>query len=280
MNLRRGLQSQPLASFFALAFAGSWACWALASASQAHWPGLATLLMLAGGFGPSVAAVIVVVCTRQVEGLRTWLSHCLQWRLGWGPYAIALLLPLALMSVGAGLHLALGGALGASPASGHLWMTAVNLPLVLLLGGPVGEEFGWRGYALPALQTRLGWRTASLVLGVVWGVWHLPLFAIAGTAQSHVPLAWFLPSVVAMSVVIAWLVNRTGGSVMAALVFHTAVNFWPSVVPVLPTETSHRAYAWVVALLVVLALAALVKGPGPARNATSGRTGPGFHEGP
>jgi membrane protease YdiL (CAAX protease family) len=92
----------------------------------------------------------------------------------------------------------------------------------------------------------------------VWGVWHLPLFFIAGTAQAHIPLALFLLSVVAMSVVFAWLVNRTAGSVVAVLLMHTAVNFWPSVVPVLPTETSYRAYAFVVAMLVVLALLDLI----------------------
>jgi uncharacterized protein len=135
-------------------------------------------------------------------------------------------------------------------------MTVVNLPLVLLLGGPLGEEFGWRGYAQPVLQDRLGWRTASLVLGLVWGMWHLPLFYIAGTAQVHIPLALFLLSVLAMSVLFAWLVNRTAGSVVAALLFHTAINFWPSVVPILPTEDSYRAYAFVVVIQVLLALLA------------------------
>ena len=121
----------------------------------------------------------------------------------------------------------------------------------------MGEEFGWRGFALPDLQDRLGWRAASVGLGLVWGVWHLPLFFIEGTAQADIPLALFLLSVVAMSVVLAWLVNNTAGSVVAALLFHTAVNFWPSVVPVLPTEVSYRAYALVVAMLVMLALLAL-----------------------
>jgi hypothetical protein len=106
------------------------------------------------------------------------------------------------------------------------------------------------------LQERWGRRNASLGLGLVWGVWHLPLFFIDGTSQAHIPLALFLLSVVAMSVLFAWLVQRTAGSVVAALVLHTAINFWPTVVPVLPTEASHRAYAFVVAMLVLLALVA------------------------
>jgi membrane protease YdiL (CAAX protease family) len=183
-------------------------------------------------------------------------------------------LPLAVMLLAAGLHIALGGEIATAPASGHLLMTVVNLPLVLLLGGPLGEEFGWRGFALPALQDRLGWRTASLGLGLVWGMWHLPLFYIDGTAQARIPFVLFLLSVVAMSVVFAWLVNRTAGSVVAALLLHTAINFWPSVVPVLPTEGSYRAYAFVVAMVFLLALGALLSsGPMDGR-AANGK--PGF----
>jgi hypothetical protein len=77
-----------------------------------------------------------------------------------------------------------------------------------------------------------------------------------------------------MSVVFAWLANRTAGSVVAALMFHTAINFWPSVVPVLPTEAGFRAYAFVVATLVVLAVMALLTSGPMAGRATSG--GPGF----
>ena len=257
MTLRAQLQRAPLLSYFGLTFAWSWVCWALSSVIRPQLPWLATLLMFVGSFGPSLAAIVVVVSTRPLGAVRVWLSRCLQWRIGWEWWALALLLPLAVMLVAAGLHVGLGGDIGTAPASGHLLMTVVNLPLVLLLGGPLGEEFGWRGYALPVLQDWLGWRTASLGLGLVWGVWHLPLFFIVGTAQAHIPLAMFLLSVVAMSVVFAWVVNRTAGSVVAALLFHTAINFWPAVVPVLPTEGSYRAYAFVVAILVLLALLAL-----------------------
>ena len=258
MTLRARIQRVPLLGYFGLTFAWSWACWALSPAIRPQLPWLATVLMFAGSFGPSLAAIVMVASTDHIAGLRAWLARCLQWRIGWGWWTLALLLPLGVMSLAAGLHIVLGGAIAASPTSGHLLMTVVNVPLILLLGGPLGEEFGWRGYALPVLQTRWGWRGASLGLGLVWGVWHLPLFFIDGTAQAHVPPALFLLSVVALSVVLAWLVKHTAGSVVAALLLHTAVNFWPSVVPILPTEASSRAYAFVVALLVLLALLALL----------------------
>ena len=125
--------------------------------------------------------------------------------------ALALLLPAALMAAAAAAHVALGGQIEPSPAAGHALMTAANFFLVF--GGPMGEELGWRGYALPKLQDRLGWRTASLGLWVVWG-----------------------------------------GSAVAAGVLHTAINFCPSVVPVLPTETSYRPYTLVVTILVLTAM--------------------------
>jgi uncharacterized protein len=253
------LRRTPLLSYFALTFAWSWACWALAPAVKAQLPWLATLLMFAGSFGPSLAAVVVIANNCGRAGLRAWMSRCLRWRIGWGWLAFALLFPLTVMCVAAVLHIALGGAIAPSPSSGHLLMTTMNFFLVLLLGGPAGEEFGWRGFALPTLQHRFGWRTASLGVGVVWGAWHLPLFFIDGTSQAHIPLALFLLSVVAMSVLFAWLVNHTAGSLTGALLLHTAVNFWPNVVSVLPDEFGYRPYMLMVTILVGTALLLLTK---------------------
>jgi uncharacterized protein len=257
-------------AFFTLTFAWSWTFWLASVAFKPKSTPLATTLMFVGSFGPSLAAVLVVAKACGRVGLRAWLGRCLQWpnggRQGWRWFAFALLFPLAVMSVAAGLHLATGGLMPTSLAAAHPLMAVANIFLVLLVGGPLGEEFGWRGYALPGLQERMGWRTASLGLGLIWGVWHLPLFFIEGTSQAHIPLALFLLSVVAMSVLFAWLVNHTQGSVVAALLLHTGINFWPSVVPVLPTELSYRAYAFVVGILVVAALWLLLR-PGSARSA-------------
>jgi uncharacterized protein len=248
--------------FFALTFAWSWTCWLLSPAVKTQSPSLATTLMFAGSFGPSLAAVLVVANADGRAGLRAWLGRCLQWpngwRQGWGWVALAVLLPGVLTALAAALHVVLGGSIAASPAVGHGLMTAANFFLVLLIGGPLGEEFGWRGYALPILQANRDWRVASLGLGLVWGVWHLPLFFITGTSQAHIPLALFLLSVVAMSVLFAWMVNRCAGSVVVALLLHTAINFWPSIIPVLPTGEGYRPYGLLVAMLVLVALVLLV----------------------
>lgn len=93
----------------------------------------------------------------------------------------------------------------------------------------------------------------------MWGLWHLPLFFIAGTSQAHIPLALFLLRVVAMSVLFAWIVNRCAGSVVVALLLHTAINFWASIIPVLPTGEGHRPYSLLVAMLVLVALGLLLQ---------------------
>jgi membrane protease YdiL (CAAX protease family) len=88
----------------------------------------------------------------------------------------------------------------------------------LLVGSPMGEEIGWRGYVLPRLQARLPALAASLALGVAWGLWHLPLVVASG---GH--LGWFLLGIVADAVLFTWLYNSTDGSLLLALLFHASI---------------------------------------------------------
>ena len=248
-----------LLAFFALAFAWSWACWLLASMVRHPLPAVGSILIIAGSFGPGIAAIAVVRYAGGQDGLHRWLRRSLQWRVGWRWLALSFFLPLAVMGLAAAGHIALGGTIAPSPASGRVLLAVVNFGLILVLGGPLGEEFGWRGYALPVLQERYSWRVASLVLGTVWGIWHLPLFYMADTTQSHFPFGLFMVTTVALSVLFAWLFNRTQGSVLPALVLHTAVNGWGWVIPVMvmPDGSSLRPYGLAVGLLVVIALGLL-----------------------
>lgn len=156
-----------LLAFFALAFAWSWACWLLSLVAKAQSAFLTGALFLLGGFGPGIAAVVMVGYSGGRAELRAWLVRCLRWRVGWIWIALAFFLPLAVTTLGAAAHIALGGTIPRSPACGHGAMAAANFFLVFLVGGPLGEEFGWRGYAMPAMHERYGWRVASLVLGVL-----------------------------------------------------------------------------------------------------------------
>jgi uncharacterized protein len=255
-NRSRSSLRKHLLVFFALAFGWSWGCWLLSSLVRPQLPAFAGVLFFAGSFGPSLGAIVVVRSVDGQNGLRSWLMDCLQWRVGWRWLAIAFFLPLAVIALAAATHIALGGAIAPSPAIGHVGLAIVNFGLILLLGGPLGEEFGWRGYALPALQERYSWRVASLILGAIWGLWHLPLFFIANTLQSRIPFLLFMLSTIAMSILLAWLFNRTGGSVIPVLVLHTAVNAWSWVIPVMVVGDL-RPYGLAVGLLVLVALGLL-----------------------
>ena len=251
-----------LLSFFALAFAWSWACWLLAPVVKAQSPVASTTLSLVGGFGPSLAAVVVVAHGSGTAGLRRWLTRCLRWRLSWRWAVLAFLFPVVFMGLAAAAHVALGGTLPPSPAVGHVGLAALNFLLIFLVGGPLGEEFGWRGFALPALQARWGWRVASVLLGLLWAVWHLPLFYSAGTVQSHLPMGWYALSAIASSVLFAWLFNRSQGSIVPVLVLHTAVNAWSLIIPVMVLfdGSNLRPFQIVVGILVLTAVALLVLG--------------------
>lgn len=251
-----------LLTFFALAFAWSWTCWLLAPALKAEHPFEAGALSLTGGFGPSLAAIVVVAHRSDSAGLRRWLMRCMRWRVGWRWDLLAFVFPVVFMGLAAAAHVALGGTLPPSPAVGHVGLVAANFLLIFFVGGPLGEEFGWRGYALPALQVRWGWRVASLLLGVVWAVWHLPLFYSAGTVQSHLPMGLYTLSAIASSVLFAWLFNLSQGSVVPVLVLHTAVNAWSLIIPVrvLPDGSNLRPFQIVVGILVLTAVSLLLRG--------------------
>jgi hypothetical protein len=94
-----------------------------------------------------------------------------------------------------------------------------------------GEEIGWRGYALPRLAARLGLGGASLLLGVVWAVWHLPLFLLPGTGSTGQSFPVYLTHVTALSVAMAWLYWKTSGSLLLVMVMHAAVNNTTGIVP-------------------------------------------------
>ena len=241
------------AAFLVLAFAWSWSCWLSAAsirAESARWAGLLAAL---GGFGPTFAAVAVVGWTGGQTGLRSWLVRCLRWHIGMRPFVWACALPLVVLAPAALVNVALGGSVGPSPVAGHLPLAAANLGLILLLGGPLGEEFGWRGMAWPALRARCGWRTSGLMLGAAWGLWHLPLFFIPGSLQSRLPVLPFLASTVALGVVFGWLSQRSAGSVLPALVLHTGVNWWAWAIPGLLVGGQPRQLALALGMLGLLA---------------------------
>lgn len=258
----RSLPAPALHLFWAIIFgwAGGLRVADVALAPRA--PGWGNAVLIVAGFGPSPAAFLALLAIEGGDGFRRWLRRCLVRRLGTGWYLLALGAPLARMLAAVGADGALTGVWLPSPAIGHIERGLLQFGLILVLGGPRGEEFGWRGCALAALTGRFGWRWASLGFGAVWGLWHLPLFYLPGMAQAQMPMALFMASSVALSVIMARMTLTTGFSILPALMFHRAINGWPSFVPNIPVEGNVRPYALAMVLLFLAAIVVLAK-PGP-----------------
>ncbi len=253
-----------LLTFVAVAFGWTWGLLWVGATFRLQPPWVGTAIFIASAFGPSLAGVTTVALFEGLVGLKRWLKRCLFWRVGWGWYAIAAFVPMGMMALALALALsaAMGGALPPSPAFGNLWLSVLIFGQILVLGGPLGEEFGWRGYALPVLTHRIGWRSASLIVGGVWALWHLPLFFIPGMAQANMPMALFMVSSVALSVIFARLSVNTRFSVLPAIVLHWSVNAWSWAIPVTPQGGVMLPYYQVMGLLFIVAAMVFLK-PGP-----------------
>jgi uncharacterized protein len=249
----RARSMKAIVAFVALAFAWSWSISILAQYVMEQSPVLGTILKIASGFGPSIAGIAVVAYCSTGPEFRRWMRRSLNWRVGWRWYAMAFCLPPAIMVLALAFHGALGGAVPTFSAFHHIHLAIANFGLVLLVGGPLGEEFGWRGYAMPALVARWGWRTSSLLIGLVWGLWHLPLFLTAGTAQSSMSMPVFMVNILAGAVVFGWFFARTRGSVLPALVLHTSLNAWAGIFGMVPNASTGRPFALVTGMLVLVA---------------------------
>ncbi len=223
--------------FFILAFIFSWFPW---------YTGMAVEVM---PMGPSIAAFILVVIIGGKRGFVELVRPFGRWRAKLGLWGIAILGPATLYLIGLAVHLLLGGE--APPfimLREELNLVPLYLVMVVLMpwNGPVGEEFGWTGFALPRLQGKYGPLVASLLIGSVWGIWHLPSFfapqgvisALTDALGSGFIFLYTLGTM-ANYVFMTWLYNKSKASALiAGIVWHAAIDFWA---PVLLSDSSLAA---------------------------------------
>lgn len=216
-----------LIKFFAITFALSWALWLLAAAVPGDFPGRAALF-LPGTVAPALAALALTVSREGKVGARALVGGVLAWRVSphWYLFAFGYIGGIKLAA--AVIQRALTGAwpaFGAVPIALLLAATLVSTPV------QVGEELGWRGYALPRMAAAIGLPWSSIVLGVIWAAWHLPLFFIPGVDLAGQSFVVFLLEVTALSVAFSFLYLRTNCSLLLVMILHAAVNNTTGVVP-------------------------------------------------
>ena len=277
----------PLLFYFLIAYASSWIL--TIPFVLAEWgilKGDLRIAFVVKSFGPFLAAYIMTGITEGKEGLRRLRRRIVQVRAGWQWYALILLGVPAVFLLGiAVLPGALASFQGTSP--GFVIFYLVNFVIILIAGGPLGEEPGWRGYALPRMQPRYGPLWGTLLLGVLWVFWHLPDFLTSAQrggpgmtlASFFTNLSIFFVMVVSMAIIFSWVFNHTGGSVFMALLLHASINTFSVVIPLfsapIATNTDLPILIGVVVpalLILILTRGRLGYQPGQGRPQTPGET--------
>jgi membrane protease YdiL (CAAX protease family) len=264
--LKQLVTQHPIVAYFVLAFAGSWLVELPVVLSQAGLGLLPVTLPFLPFFvlmpftGPALAAFVMAALTDGKLGISRLLRRYVQWRVAVPWYLLVLFGPPLILLMGA------SALYGMTPLQALIrqWPLILSgylagLPLTLVLGGPLGEEPGWRGFALPRLQQRYGALLGTLVLGTLHGLWHFPLFLVAG---AYAPLTvsgflLFVLGVICNAIIWTWVFNHTGGSLLTMILLHTAVNSSGGVVePLLPVSPLNDwipiiAYGGCAALLIL-----------------------------
>ena len=194
--------------FFVVTFAVSWWVWPFYAMDLAPTPFFAC--------GPLVAALVVIGITDGRGGYRALGARMIRWRVGWTWWAVALGLPLAVLTIATLANVTIWGAPAPVLAGIGFGAMAMNFAVRFVnpLDGPLGEEPGFRGYALPQLQSRRSPLASSVILGLIVSLWHLPLVTTGQLAPIGLLVTF------AITLVYTWLFNHTGGSVLLTMVFH------------------------------------------------------------
>ncbi|MEJ7814278.1 MAG: CPBP family intramembrane glutamic endopeptidase [Rubrobacter sp.] len=255
------VKRHPLITFFGLTYAIGWGCipfWTFAA------------------FSPLVAALIVIPIAQGWSGLRELGSRMIRWRVRWYWFVVAIGLPLAVVVLTVGLNVALGASTPSmvqfSSVGAVLLFFAVRL--VNPGDGPMGEEPGWRGFALPGLQTTLSPLVSTMILGVLVSGWHVPiLFLEEGGLRPQI-LVGYLLGTVAVTFWYTWLFNHTGGSVLLSIVSHSAQGtitiggFWSAGADFAQANLLFGIVASVVAIGLVVFDRKTWRGPAPTEATT------------
>jgi membrane protease YdiL (CAAX protease family) len=222
--------------------------------------------------GPTLAAFLMTAVTEGRAGILHLLRRYVLWRAGISWYLVVLLGVPALMLI---TYLTLPGALSAFHLPGlSFWSTyLIGYLTTLVFLGPLGEEPGWRGFALPRLQQRSGPLVGSLLLGVLWSLWHLPLFLFvpgyhgAGTGFAGIlgPFVVFVIFIIALTYIFTWVFNNTRGSLLLAILLHASINtaytfMLPKLFPSLPVTPLVGLSTYIVFVVVALLVIAATQG--------------------
>jgi membrane protease YdiL (CAAX protease family) len=220
-----------------------------------------------GPLSPAVAAALILYLSG--DSIRGWLRDILRWRVHPGWYAFAILVPFGITYAAGVAAWLLGGPIDWAAFEFDPASIFIGIVLGTFLGGGQ-EELGWRGFAQPELQARYGGLTAALIIGVFWGLWHLPQFIIPGGMRADWPLALtasYFVGIIAFSILLAVVFNGSGGSAFLAMLMHGTDNSTQGRIPLdldavlrngvinyeplVSLYVSHAAITWLITLSLI-----------------------------
>jgi hypothetical protein len=262
MSTKDDFTLKQIVTFYVVTFVFSWAFWVPQALhdmglipSSAFTDYLSTPFNVAA-WGPLVGAVLTTLLCEGKDSTMNLLKRGTIWKFDWKLYLVVFLLFPAITILSLTIAVAFAGY---DPLLQWIEMPfalLVAFVYILLLGGPLQEEFGWRGYALPRLQSRLDVVSSSLIVGLFWGLWHLPLFFISGQAYYYSQPIWGLMiSTILISILFGWVFNNTKGSIFACLIFHTTFNWSHYAFPILESNVGATIFlglAFILAAAVVI----------------------------
>jgi uncharacterized protein len=270
------LARHPLVSFFVMAYAFSWIVWTPwvlgkggagllpTSFSRAATGYLNAAAILAG---PTLAAFVMTATTEGRAGVRRLLGRLVLWRVGIRWHLFALVGVPLIMLLGTMVFSMELPNLGALGGPSYLLGYLVTFVLVFVFGGPLLEEPGWRGFALPRLERLHGPLVASLVLGVLWALWHLPEFLVpswaAASGGGGIPgITLFTITAITFTIVITWVFNNTQASVLLAMLVHGSIDTFGSTLgAIFPTRAVSSAFPYMIGFgAVAVVLIVLTRG--------------------
>ena len=269
-TIRGFIKSHPLLSYFVLTFAISWGG-GLIVVGPGRFLGaksgvLFLSVVLVGLAGPSVSGILMTGLVDGRTGLSEFQSRLLKWRVGARWYAIALLsAPLLITAVLLALSLISPKFLPGILASDDK-VSVLLIGIVTGLIAGIFEELGWTGFVIPRMRQRYSILSTGLILGLLWGAWHYPLFPTSGTSSKALALAIVLVRLFAWlppyRVLMVWVYDRTNGSLLIAMLMHASLSASMFILHPLVTGVAILTYVlvWAAALWVVVGAVALAQG--------------------
>ncbi len=267
MKYEKQIDDRKVGLYFLLTFIYSWLLWfpfvlngfGILELSDSI-KSLMTLSVALGAFGPLFSAIALIAYYSKWAGVKSFFRQAFSFRIKAIYYLLAFIIPIL---VTAAAHY-LVNLSGIDTLPSNLFPEELSVPvfilvipyfIFILLAGGGQEEFGWRGYAQEPLQKRFGILRASILLGIIWGLWHLPLWFMPGEGHTYYSFFAFWIYTVSMSVILGWIYNASGKKVVIPWLMHAASNVAVPFFPILHLEDVPQPGYWIwVGMNVIVAI--------------------------